>query len=1172
MKLTTLLLVIALLQVSAKGFSQITVTETNAPAEIVMKAIEKQTGYVFIYDEAKVKLGIVNVSLHNASITQSLTQLLKDAPVTYQIVKKNIVLQPISITPILSVIPKSISMASHSVSGVVSDTSGVTLIGATVTISNTNFKTLTDENGKFIFFSVPIGKYSLIITYVGYKKFENEFEVSSGDVSLQHLTLHSENSTLKEVIVSNGYQVLPLERATGSYDLITNNLLNRSTSQDILSRINGVASGVLFDNSLSGSGNNTVGISIRGLSTIQSNATPLIVLDNFPYDGDINNINPNDIESVTILKDASAASIWGAQAGNGVIVLTSKRGHINQPLKIEFSSNLTLSQKPNLYYSRNFLDANDYINVEQQLFSNGFYTPYLNQPGYPVAISPVVDLLNQQQNGEINATNANNQINAFRKIDYRSDLSKYFYQSPTQQQYSLNLSGGSNKVSYLFSAGYDNDNAMQVGSNNKRVTLNSQNTFTVSKNLELTAGLNFTDNHSEVDNTLSQFLSGSQAAPLIGQPFPYTELSDSKGNPLPVINQYSSEFVSSAQSMGYLNWQFVPLQELREHDNVTNINNYDVRANTGMKYTIVSGLNIDIKYQYEKALNSSLQDANQQSYYTRNYINEFSTLDANGNVNGYNVPIGDILNYGYSNLTSQDLRLQTNYNKSWNINELSLIAGFEERDAKTVYNDYFEYGYNPNISSNGNVNTVTPFTINPFGGQVNIPSGLFNNITDNRFRSYFANGGYTYDGKYTFSGSARVDQSNLFGVNFNQKSQPLWSTGFKWDVDKEKFYDVTWLNLLKARITYGYSGNVNNTIYAYPVFSINSNQTAYGTYPIGQLLSPGDPGLMWEKAGQLNFAVDFGILRNRINGSFEYYLKRGTDLVGTSPLPTSTGVSFNTGNYSDMDGKGVDLKINSINLDGKIRWETQLLISFNKNTVTKYLGEDGAESTIVIGKPVGALFALKSAGLDPLNGNPRGFLNGQISEDYSALVSQPITNSGNLFNSNSSWTYVGSSTPTSFGSILNSFSYKSLNLSANIIYKGGYYFRKTSINYYALFNQGIGNEDFAKRWQKPGDEKITDVPSMPDLNNVDPNRDAFYGSSQSQFDNGDQIRLQDINLSYSFAKSTYHQLPFNYIRVFIYANNLGILWRANKDGLDPDYGSIGIPQPRTISLGLKIGL
>ena len=269
-----------------------------------------------------------------------------------------------------------------------------------------------------------------------------------------------------------------------------------------------------------------------------------------------------------------------------------------------------------------------------------------------------------------------------------------------------------------------------------------------------------------------------------------------------------------------------------------------------------------------------------------------------------------------------------------------------------------------------------------------------------------------------------------------------------------------------------------------------------------------------------------------------------------------------------MKGNGADIVLNSLNTSGKLKWQTTLNFSYYNDEVTAYyLGQQpgytylsGTSVTGVAGKPVYSIFSFKSAGLDPTNGNPRGYLNGQVSEDYTSLY----TNS-----QLSDLKYSGSALPTKFGSLANSFSYGNFSIDINITYKLGYYFRKNSIDYSALFNNGIGNADFAVRWQKPGDEMHTYVPSMVYPDDIE--RDAFYLGSDPLIENGGHVRLQYITASYDFLKSNYPGLPFKTLRIYTNVSNMGLIWAANKDHIDPDYYYSGntLKPPLTIAFGIK---
>jgi hypothetical protein len=349
-------------------------------------------------------------------------------------------------------------------------------------------------------------------------------------------------------------------------------------------------------------------------------------------------------------------------------------------------------------------------------------------------------------------------------------------------------------------------------------------------------------------------------------------------------------------------------------------------------------------------------------------------------------------------------------------------------------------------------------------------SGLFS-----RSVSAYTNAAYIYNDRYTVSLSARKDGANIFGTSTNNKWKPLWSAGFKWDLDKELFYHLDWLPELKFRITYGYQGNVNNSI-AGVLTTVTSSTLDRYLLPYSTILNNPNPDLRWEKIGQTNIALDYALKNDRISGTIEYYLKKGTDIIGETELPPSSGVTSISANTADIKGRGFDISINTRNLSGKIEWTTAFLFSYAHEWVTKYkippstidLYVNGGINPIV-GKPVNALYSYRWAGLDPNSGNPQGYLNHQVSTNYAQLTTS--TNLDDMI-------YEGPRVAPYFGSLTNSFRWKDLSFSFLIIYKFGNYFRRPSINYSSLFSGNPGHTDYTLRWQKPGDEKFTNVPSF----------------------------------------------------------------------------------------------
>jgi TonB-linked SusC/RagA family outer membrane protein len=1136
---------IALLLLAGSANAQeISLSVRQADVKQVFLLIEKQAKVSFVYNESTLKgIGPVTISIQQAPLAELLKNISSQVPLSFK--------QSGAVIGVSSVSPKK------TVPGRVSDSSGTPIPGASVYTKDKT--TVTQIDGRF---SVEANTGDEItVKSVGYQSVSF---IVTDNTPFQNVVLYASPGDLTEVtIVSNGYQNLPKERVTGSFSQPIMEMYDDRVSTDVLSKLNGITSSLTFNANTVTSKSGQLDLNIRGQSTIFANDQPLIVVDNFPYSGDINNINPNDVATVTLLKDAAAASIWGVRAGNGVIVITTKKGKIKQPLKIGFNASLTIFDKPNLNYNPNQLNSSSYVNLEQYLFSKGVYDANLNDvANYPV-ISPVVELLAAQRAGAISSDNLNTQLNALRNINVNDQLNKYFYQHAANQQYAINLSGGSDKAIYYFSGGYDETVPSAKDNYTQRITLNSQNTFYPFKYIELNVGLNVVQSNNKVDNTATQTQSFV---------FPYSQLADANGNPLSIAHGYRQSFVQSAATKGFLDWSYYPLTQLGEPNDLTK--NVDIRILAGLKYNFAKGLNVEVKYQYENTNGQNRDFESQQTFSARNKINQFSILTA-GKVTGYNVPLGGILSLTNNNVISNNVRAQLNYNLTWEDNNISALAGYELSQTSGEGNNSTLYGYNDNNATFTNVNPLASFSTNPSGNST-IGSGLIINGSLARIRSTFANGAYTYKDRYTISGSARVDGSNYFGVTTNQKNLPLWSVGGRWAINKEDFYNLKWLPELDFRMTYGYNGNLDRSITGVTTFQSHSN--ALNTnLPYVTISNVGNPDLTWEKTGIANFAIDFGSAKGILTGSLEYYLKNEKDLLGYKTFAYNTGISTLEGNYSNMEGSGFDLVLTRKNLTSQFKWSTTVLFSHATDKITQYaveplsfllIASDGSSglATPNPGKPVYGLYSYKWGGLNPLTGNPIGFINGKQSEDYTTITTGTAVKD---------LIYSGSARPTYFGGLNNHFSYKGFSLNVQINYKLGYYFRSPAINYASLSTGNAilpVNRDFDNRWVRSGDEKITTIPSL--IYPFNSSRDLFYQESSVNVEKGDHIRLQDVSLSYDFDKIKNQGLLFNRLQLFIYGNNLGILWRANHKGLDPDAvpgpgDSSTYPNPRSISMGLK---
>ncbi|MDP9078835.1 MAG: SusC/RagA family TonB-linked outer membrane protein [Bacteroidota bacterium] len=1035
-------------------------------------------------------------------------------------------------------------------SGTVQSAAGLPLPGATIALVSSTYHTRTDTAGHFRLSLAP-GNYRLRFSYVGY--LTRELSITLPRREPLTVRLDSAVQQVQGVIVSTGYQQFAKERATGSFVAVDRALLDRSVSTDVIARLKDVVPGLSF---------NTVGtrISVRGQSTLFSSADPLIVVDGFPYNEPIENLNPDNVVSVTVLKDAAAASIWGARAGNGVIVITTNKGAFNRPLKVSFNSSVNVGARPDLYAVPRMSSA-DYISIEKRLFSQGFFDNVTDPSaeGHP-ALSPVVELLLAEKNGTLSAASAGQQIDALSKLDVRGDLDKYFYRNSTAQQYALSLDGGSATQHYFFSAGYDKNLDNAVGNGFSRLTLSANNTWSLlDKKLEVSAAMNLTETTAALDNPGSLTWNNGNII------FPYASLADAAGKPLAVTHDYRDSFVAAAPAAGLLDWQYKPLAELRTADNQNKTT--DVRINTGITYKLIPGLNAQLLYQYDHSLSSGRQLQGQDSYYTRNLINRYTQDNGDGTLTRP-IPLGGILDLSNSTSVNHDGRLQLNYDGGWGKkNEITAIAGYEVQSLHVTSDAGRLYGYDAEHATMQQVDGVTewPFYDDPYLG-TNIPLNQAETDATDHYLSYYANAAYTYDRRFTLSGSARLDRSNLFGVNTNQKGVPLWSAGISWEPSRENFYHVTWLPYLKLRASFGYNGNLNKNLSAYTTAGYFDGSDTQTRLPYAQVINPPNPELRWERIRHINLGLDFGTRDQRISGTLEFYFKQGLDLIGNTSFPPASGVTVFTGNTADTRGHGFDLNIETRNLAGVFKWNSVLLASYVTDKVTKYDQASNVSAYLsyanyggypLLGHPLYAVYSYRSAGLDPQTGDPRGYLNGVPSSDYTALAAAATPQ--NLV-------YNGSSRPLLFGAVRNTFGYRSWSLSVNINYKLDYYFRRPSVSYGT--DQGLSQQsgDYALRWQKPGDERHTVVPSLPAATNIQ--RDNFYTYSSALVEKGDNIRLQDINLAYTFAKGTLAVMPGSSLQLYVYAANLGILWRANKTHTDPDFPNTP-PAPRTIAGGLR---
>ena len=1141
MKLTAIFLFAACLYVNAKGHAQsITLSMKNVALEKVFDEINKQTGYYFVYtSDVTQKRESITINVRNATLEQTLHQCLAGLPYSFVIRETTVVIR---MKTDKAENDRHLSVSLIDIKGQVTNEKGEPVEDVTVTIKGTDVSTFTNANGEFAISGID-SEAVLVFTHVAMETFELRVNGKT-ELLISLKTKISELGNV-QVVANTGYQFVKPNEVNGAIVVIDNKTLNQQPGINILKRLDGVAPGVLFDTKPLQAQKRS-NITVRGLSSINGPLDPLIVLDGFIYEGDINNINPNIIDNVTILKDAAAASIWGARAGNGVIVITTKKGNLNQKLRVDVNANVIISSKPDLYYLPQ-MSSSDYINVEQFLYNKGFFNGQFTNTNRP-PLTPAVEIFRKRSLGQISRADSAAQIDALKNVDIRDQYNKYFLANPLIQKYNISLSGGGNNNAYIISVGYDRSLKESFSQYNK-LNAKVENIYKPTKNVQASVSLLYTNSEAKTGRPAynSITINGRQA--------PYLSFADSNGNALPVALSLRDLYTDTAGAGKLLNWKYYPKEDYKHDKTTTQLQEYI--ANIVLQYKPFRFLSFDLKYQFQRQQIEGIQLQDLESYGARNIINIFSQLNRSTGIVKYIVPLGGVRTTNLGNIESQNGRAQMNFNHSWKRNNISAIFGGEIRQVHGWSSRITNYGYYADPLSYGNVDFLTSYPKFTAGSQT-IPLPPFYSNIVNRFVSLYTNMAYTFKKNYNISFSARKDGSNIFGVNTNDKWKPLWSAGIGWNVSNEKFYRSRLIPALRFRATYGYRGNVDLSKSGLPVAAYIGNNSLTN-FPTARISTINNPDLRWEKVRSLNLGIDFSLKQELIRGSIDYYRNNGIDLYGPTPYDYTTwgNLPTITRNVANMEGKGIEINLYSRNIDKKIQWTTNIIFNYQSNKTTKYFSSTanqvsfllsgGNQITPVVGKPLYSIAAYKWGGLDT-SGNPQGFLNGQLSTNYSGMASE-----ANIKGVNGNIIYIGSALPEMFGNLINTFSFKNISLSVSISYKFKYYFKKSSLSYLSLINNGIGHKEYANRWQNPGDETFTTIPSL-----IYPNpsgRDVFYASSEINVFRGDHLRLQYLNLSYVINKKSLGKAPFKDLQVNLIASDLGILWKANKAGLDPEYPS-----------------
>ena len=956
------------------------------------------------------------------------------------------------------------SAANRTITGVViSGEDNEPLIGASVYVhaddlkkagaSQTSLGTITDMDGKFSI-SVPEKVTRIHCSYIG---FEEQAIVLQGDKRSYRIVLQPSAHALADVVVT-GYQTLERRKLTAAISKVELSDAMVGAAKSIDQALTGQIAGVAVTNT-SGAPGAPAKIRIRGTASLNGTQDPLWVLDGIPLEGtdipklddtksdnDIVNIgqssiaglSPNDIESITILKDAAATAIYGARAANGVIVVTTKRGRTGKPV-VNFNTKLTYT--PNLDTSRlNLLNAEEKVNLELQLMSEPTYllfgfipTSVYEEKGGVATILKKYDLLNtfREKGWDGLSPEAQNAITRLKSIN--TDWNDILFRDAFTQEYNLSISGGSEKVTYYNSLGYTKENGNVPGVSFSRFNLTSKTSYQINRLLKV--GISVFANRRKNQT----FMTDSQG---LTNPVYYSRIANPYFEPFDQNNNYIYDYEVVAGSVSDLNQGF-NIYEERANTSKESINtainsifDAELRFNDQWKLTSQIGVQWEQLSQEEFAGMSSFNIRNQR---------EKNTYQESGTTK-YIIPEGGMLKTTNSTTSQITWKIQGEYKNTFkDIHDIQIMAGSEIR--KNWYENASStgYGYDPK--------TLTFKNLNLRKQDLNDWKLKSKSYTENAFASFFANGSYTLKSRYTLGGSVRMDGSDLFGVDKKYRFLPIYSVSGMWRLSNEPFISqLKWIDNLAFRLSYGLQGNIDKTTSPFLV----------GSYGYVDIIPEGDEEnitidnapnskLRWEKTASYNAGIDFSVFNQSINLSVDYYYRKGTDLIGSKMLPLENGFTNMTVNWASMENKGIEVNLQTRNITTKdFSWYTSFNFAYNQNKVLRVMTNKTQATPSLEGYPVGAIFALKTKGIKPETGQI--LLENKEGKGVTIEELLQMTSTGDGYydygisaadQERELYSYIGTSDAPYTGGFMNTFNYRNWELNLNFSYNLGAHVKTT---------------------------------------------------------------------------------------------------------------------------------
>lgn len=1144
---------------------RVTIVNSDISVREALDEVKKQIGGALMYQSDIINDKIrLNLNLKNAPLNKVLNEICTPAGLQFELENGYIL--------IVKAKERSQSNPRRKIKGIVIDEKGEPLMGVTITIEGDHSRgTITDENGRYELEASP---YDLMVfSYIGMKK---EYVTPRSDTEI-NMAMQENAKMLGDVVVT-GFQTISKERATGAFDIIKQATLDKP-STTIADRLVGRIAGVQASTTADGD----ISFTIRGQGTLQSDKEPLIVVDGFPISTGFSSINPNDVESISILKDAAAASIWGARASNGVIVITTKKGKKGKGLTVAVDAQVHIGSKTDIDYLRNMLSSEEVVEYQRNTF--GTYQGLAKFPPSNPTSATLGDafqyrytqagvLYNKYKNlNEISESEYNAGLAALAQLNNKKQIEDELLRRPVYQQYNITLSGGSERMDNYVSLLYGYDITRYQKNNSQNFQFDYRGNTKLLKWLDMSI------------SATARYKKSNQSGASSGEitdlaPYDMIRNTDGSYADMSYLKQYAdgvNSVLNQFTNFPYSDWSYNIAREVNGRD-ITN-KTLNGRFQVGFKATILEGLTFDTKFQYEYVQQDTRNLSSDDTYDVRNTINMYSTLDWDTHKATPNIEKGAILRENKYTTDAYNWRNQINFNRTFaERHAINFVGGIEVSQNKAKSRTFAPiYAYDDEYLTSYPIQNIKVEDI--YGNKdsyINTRSSF--SYALQRYFSAFANLAYTFDDKYSISGSYRTDASNFISDDPKYRYSPFWSVGFSWNMTNENFMKpIHWLDYLRPRITYGRNGNANTTTSMYPLIEM-MGIGRISEVPYARFTAYGNPAMSWEHTNTINIGFDWSMFHGKFYGKFDFYNKKGTDIMADVSVPIASGQFIATdqiaitgaritANAAEITNRGIELELGSSLPIGKgFHWNGNVTLAYNKNKVDKFYvnyidKSDMLSPTAVAGYNIYGLWAYRYAGLTEVNSSTSGSGKSKVPAVYIDKEgnTSPINSIPAEVDGRDALEYMGTTVaPWTIG-MSHSFSYNEWELSFTMTGKFGHKFRQTTFNYADPLTS-IPNRQYSQL----SDEGVMPMPTDKAI------ALGTYASFAPYMDynvkSANNVRMQELSLSYSVPKRILNRWGISRLTCYLQGNNLFTI-KATDEDPEYSYGSFRL-QP-TYTIGVK---